>query len=97
MNFIQYFSTSLYIFILCFIIGILIDTQFEKLQKIYKLHTLTSASLQLFTTISVTYILYKHSMFNFESYSPHFIFSSFLFSLQTNMINNFKHSMTSHS
>jgi hypothetical protein len=98
MKYSTYLSKSLQVFIICFIIGTFIDTQFHKLQKKY-----TEANefafifgfAQLITVINVTYFLYVNKFFHlyFEEYSPNALFSTFLLSLQSNMINNFKHVM----
>lgn len=90
MNFLTYLFTSIYVFILCFYIGTSIDQQFEKIQKQFNLTPLFAGFLQIFVIISITYILYQHTALHLESYSPHLLFSSFLFGLQTNMIKNLK-------
>jgi hypothetical protein len=98
MKYPTYLSKSLQVFIICFIIGTFIDSQFHKLQQKY-----TKANefafifgfAQLITIITVTYILYVNKFFHlyFEEYSPNALFSTFLLSLQSNMINNFKYVM----
>lgn len=90
MNFYEYTLTSLQIFLLCFILGTFVDNQFKKLQSNYNLSPLIAGFSQLFTIITITYFIYKNHSKLFETYSPHLIFSSFLFGLQPNMINNFK-------
>jgi hypothetical protein len=92
MNYIEYIMQSLKVFIFCFILGVIIDNQFKYIQENYNINAFILAISQLITMISVTYIIYKYKIFKlfFESYGPHILFSSFLFSLQTTMINNFK-------
>jgi hypothetical protein len=92
MNLYEYTLTSLQIFIICFLLGTLIDKQFEQLQIKYKLNPLISGFSQLLTIIIITYFIFKYHKYTklFETYSPHLIFSSFLFGLQPNMIKNFK-------
>lgn len=92
MNLYKYTISSLQIFIVSFIIGNFINKVFKKLQVKYNILPVIAAFAQLFTIIYITYFIFRYQIyFNlFEQFSPHFIFSSFLFSLQTNMINNFK-------
>ena len=88
-----YTVKSIIIFTLCFVLGIQIDTQFNKLQSKYpKANKLMMGILQLLTIISVTFILNQLHFYNIflEEYNPNILFSSFLFSLQSTMINNFK-------
>ena len=88
MLFSEYFITSLYVFTLCFILGILLDKFFEQLTQTYKSYTFPLAILQLFSVISLSYVLHKYIYL--ESYNPHVLFSTFLFSLQITMITNLK-------
>jgi hypothetical protein len=91
MNFYQYILTSLQIFIVSFILGSYIDKQFQQLQIKYKLSPFISGFSQLLTLIIITYFIFHyHNTKIFENYSPQLIFSSFLFGLQPNMLNNFK-------
>lgn len=92
MNLFQYTISSLQIFILCFLLGNAIDKIFYKLQNTYNLPPLIAGFGQLITIIFTTYFIFTHKLFSklFEDYSPNLIFSSFLFGLQPNMINNFK-------
>jgi hypothetical protein len=92
MHLYKYTISSLQIFIISFMMGHLINKFFTKLQIQYNIPPLTAGFAQLFSIIFITYFIFKYQIyFNlFEQFSPHFIFSSFLFSLQTNMINNFK-------
>lgn len=93
MEYTKYISTSLKVFIVCFVIGIIIDKIFYNIQLYFtNLPPLLLAFLQLFVIINITYLLYHYKLFGefFETYSPHIIFSTFLFSLQTTMFNNFK-------
>lgn len=93
MNYQEYLVKSTRVFILCFFIGIYINNLFSKIQnQNSQLHPLILASAQLFAIITITYILHSYNFFHtyFEVYTPHVLFSSFLLSLQTNMISNFK-------
>ena len=92
MHLYKYTVSSLQIFLISFIVGNLINKSFEKLQSKYNIQPLFIAVLQLFSIIFITFYIFKYNVFYnfFEDYSPHFIFSSFLFSLQTNMIKTFK-------
>jgi hypothetical protein len=92
MHLYKYTVSSLQIFLISFIVGNLINKTFEKLQSKYNIQPLFIAVLQLFSIIFITFYIFKYNVFYnfFEDYSPHFIFSSFLFSLQTNMIKTFK-------
>jgi hypothetical protein len=61
------------------------------LQEKYKLSPLLAASIHLNLIIFLMYLSYIfHILYMEQFYSPHLIFSSFIFSLQTNMISNFK-------
>jgi hypothetical protein len=93
MKYAEYVIESLKVFVFCFILGITIDKQFKFIQDNYNVNKVTLAICQLLTIITVTYIIYKYKIFRlfFESYSPHILFSSFLFSLQNTMIDNFKY------
>ena len=92
----HYISKSLQVFILCFIIGTFIDNQFKLYQKniidITKSQRLLLGFSQLIVIISITYLLHTVKFFHqfFEEYAPNVLFSTFLVSLQTNMIGNFK-------
>lgn len=92
MHLYKYTISSLQIFLISFIIGNIINKYFEKLQYKYNIQPLFIAVLQLFSVIFITFYIFKYNAYYnfFEDYSPHFIFSSFLFSLQTNMIKTFK-------
>lgn len=97
MKYITYTLKSLNVFILCFLLGTLIDTQFHKYQasieNISSLQKLVIGLFQLVIIITVTYTLNTIKFFHnfFEEYSPNVLFSTFLLSLQSNMITNFKH------
>jgi hypothetical protein len=96
MQYTQYLSQSLKVFTVCFIIGIIIDKIFYNIKLQYtNLHPLFLAFTQLFVIINITYLLHHYKLFSqyFETYSPHIIFSTFLFSLQSTMIDNFKTSI----
>lgn len=94
MYYIDYTLKSLQVFILCFILGTFIDTQFRKYQESTKEpNPILIGFIQLVTIISITYVLQTVQFLQqfFEEYTPNVLFSSFLLSLQSNMINNFKH------
>lgn len=96
MNYIPYIFNSFKIFIVCFVVGIIIDKLFYNIKLHFTtIHPFLLAFLQLFVVIHVTYLLHHYKLFSefFETYSPHIIFSTFLFSLQTTMIDNFKLSL----
>ena len=50
------------------------------------------AFAQLSTIIVVAYFLHRLNLFHsyFETYTPHVLFSSFLFGLQGTMVSNFR-------
>ena len=94
MFYFEYLYKSLQVFILCFILGSLINNLFIKIQDYFNIPMhIIFGFLQLITIISVTYILHNVQFLEhfFEEYTPNVIFSSFLLSLQTNMLNNFKY------
>jgi hypothetical protein len=94
MDYFEYLSKSLQVFILCFILGSLINNLFVKIQGYFNIPVYTLFGfLQLITIISITYLLHNIQFLEhfFEEYTPNVIFSSFLLSLQTNMLNNFKY------
>jgi hypothetical protein len=93
-----YTLKSIIIFTLCFVLGVIIDNQFSKIQSKYpKANRLMLAILQLLTIITVTFMLGRLKFYHIflEIYNPNILFSSFLFSLQSNMINNFKNGLGS--
>ena len=93
MFYIHYLAQSLQVFIVCFILGTFIDTQFHHFQnKNTNINPFTIALAQLVTIISITYLLHKIKFFHnfFEDYSPNVLFSTFLLALQSNMIDTFK-------
>jgi hypothetical protein len=96
MRYIEYLVKSMQIFLFCFILGIYIDKKFYEYQNsivnIHKIQRLFLGLLQLLVIISITYILHSIKFFHefFEEYTPNVLFSTFLFSLQANMIHNFK-------
>lgn len=94
MHYTDYTLKSLQVFILCFILGTFIDNQFHKYQESNPNSNRTLlAFIQLVTIITITYILHTVQFLQqfFEEYTPNVLFSSFLLSLQSNMIDNFKH------
>lgn len=92
-----YLFKSLQVFILCFTLGTLVDTQFRNYQNSIKNITnyqkIFLAFSQLITIITITFFLNTIKFFNqfFEEYTPNVLFSTFLLSLQSNMISNFKY------
>lgn len=88
----NYLYKTLQIFISCLLLGSLVNHSFHKYQKSLKNPNLLLISfLQLITIISLSYFIYTNTYFHpfFESYSPSLLLSTFLFSLQTNIFNNF--------
>lgn len=89
----KYTLKSIIIFTICFSLGIIIDTEFSKIQaRNPDINPFFLAIMQLLTVISVTFILNKMNFYHifFETYNPNILFSSFLFSLQSTMVKNFK-------
>lgn len=96
MKYIDYTLKSLQVFILCFILGTFIDKQFHKYQEsLNNPNYIIIGFIQLVTIISITYILHSVQFLQqfFEEYTPNVLFSSFLLSLQSNMIDNFKRTL----
>lgn len=94
MDYFEYLSKSLQVFILCFILGSLINNLFVKIQGYFNIPIhIIFGFLQLITIISITYLLHNIQYLEqfFEEYTPNVLFSSFLLSLQSNMLNNFKY------
>ena len=94
MNYFEYLIKSLQVFILCFILGSIINNLFVKIQNYFNIPvSIILGLLQLITIISITYLLHSVQFLEqfFEEYTPNVLFSSFLLSLQSNMLNNFKH------
>ena len=97
MQYLDYTFKSIQVFILCFILGTFIDTQFYKYQNTTtNPNKLLIGLSQLIVIISITYILQSIQFLQqfFEEYTPNVLFSSFLLSLQSNMISNFKSIIT---
>lgn len=96
MKYTEYTLKSLQVFILCFILGTFIDKKFHEYQEsLENPNHIIIGFIQLVTIISITYILHSVQFLQqfFEEYTPNVLFSSFLLSLQSNMINNFKRSL----
>lgn len=92
LNYTTYLSHTLIVFISCLFLGIYINQIFYKYQRsLEKPNIILLSFLQLFTIISMSYFIYTHNSLHpyFESYSPSLLLSTFLFSLQSNMITNF--------
>jgi hypothetical protein len=94
-NFNTYFINSLKTFFLAFIIGKSINNFFVIIQTKYKhknINNIVYGILQLITVILSAYYLHILSSNTFSNnmqiYAPNVLFSSFIFALQTNMINN---------
>lgn len=94
MDYKNYFYNSLLVFLVSFFFGIYVNRFFEYYSSKYDDTNIKIwlSVAQLASIISITYILHEYKIFRltFETYNPHVLFSSFLFSLQTNMINTFK-------
>lgn len=104
MNYTSFISTSFHVFIACFFIGTFVDTVFKHLTLQHFNHTsgelspkhrailLILAMVQLFTIISLTYLLHTYKFFGtvLETYTPHVLFSTFLLSLQNTMLYNIR-------
>lgn len=88
MQFNKYLSSSLYVFSTCFVLGIILDNIFKRLVLEFPSHTLLLAFIQLFIVIVLSFILHKYIYL--ETYTPHVLFSTFLFSLQSTMITNLR-------
>jgi hypothetical protein len=90
-----YFTYSIKIFLLAFILGKSIDNIFIIIQKKtaeYKINKIFYGILQLVFVILVSF--YLHIFTNnqvsdeLQIYSPSVLFSSFIFAVQTNMMKN---------
>jgi hypothetical protein len=93
MKYIEYTLKSLQVFIFCFILGTFINKYFHIYQKnIKNPNKLLIGFIQLIIIISITYLLHSVQFLQefFEQYTPNVLFSTFLLSLQSNMISNFK-------
>ena len=89
-----YILHSLKIFFLAFIIGKSIDNIFTAIQKKYDgLNNISFGLLQLLTVIITSYYLHMLTTYKFsvdmQIQAPNVLFSSFIFSLQSNMLKNF--------
>jgi len=90
-----YFTYSIKIFLLAFIIGKSIDNIFITIQKKtseYKINKIFYGISQLIFVILVSYYLHIFTGNQFSDelqiYSPTVLFSSFIFAVQTNMMKN---------
>ncbi len=93
MKYTTYVWHSLQIFIVCSLLGLYINHQFRLYQqRLTNPNYLLIGFAQLITIVTVTYFLQTLRFFHsfFEEYSPNVLFSTFLFALQTNMIQNFE-------
>lgn len=93
MKYSEYIFKSLLIFSLSFIIGTFIDNYFIIYQKKFKNpNKLLFGFIQLIIIITITYSLNYIKFLEefFEQYTPNVLFSTFLLSLQSNMISNFR-------
>jgi hypothetical protein len=93
-NFNIYILHSLKIFFLAFIIGKSINNIFITIQKKYdKENNILLGLLQLLVVIVTSYYLHilttRQFSSNMQIYAPNVLFSSFIFSLQSNMLKNF--------
>jgi len=94
-NFNIYLTYSIKVFLLAFIIGKSIDNIFITLQKKYTyINNIIFGILQLLTIITMSYYLHILTSNQFSNemqiYAPNVLFSSFIFTLQTNMMQNFQ-------
>lgn len=91
-NYKKYLEKSIYIFVFFFVFGIYTNHLFVIIQKKYETSPLLTGFLQLITIVSVIYYFHKFRVLHdfFTDYSPNVLFSTFIISLQTNMIKNFK-------
>jgi hypothetical protein len=91
----DYVIHSLVIFFVCFVLGTFVNREFKKyqlsLRDVNNTTRFKLAVLQLLVVITLTYILQYFRLFHyfFETYNPSVLFSTFLLSLQNNMLNNF--------
>jgi uncharacterized protein YacL len=90
-----YFTYSIKIFLIAFIIGKSIDNIFITIQKRtseYKINKIFYGIAQLVSLILISYYLhiFTNNQFSDELqiYSPSVLFSSFIFAIQTNMMKN---------
>jgi len=82
-------KNSIYVFAVAFVVGTTVNNMFVRIQSQLEHPNLLVISLaQLLCIITVAYLLNKYDPI--EQYAPRSVFSSFLLTLQTNMINNFK-------
>lgn len=86
----HFMYSSVKIFILTFIVGILLDKKAGEIQKRYNLSPPVAGVSQLFAFLFIVYAIQQSGIIYLERYLPHTIFSTFMFTLQTNMIQNFK-------
>ena len=94
MNINTYILHSLKIFFLAFTFGKSIDNIFIAIQKKYQgLNNILLGLLQLLTVIITSYYLHilttDEFSFDMQIQAPNVLFSSFIFSLQSNMLKNF--------
>lgn len=99
-NFNNYFIESIKIFLLAFIIGKSIDNIFTRLQnKHSNINPIIFGIFQLIVVIIAAYYLHIFTSNQFSNemqiYAPNVLFSSFIFTLQTNIMKNFE-SITIH-
>lgn len=90
-----YFTYSIKIFLLAFIIGKSVDNIFITIQKKtaeYKINKIFYGISQLIFVILISYYLHIFTNNQFSNelqiYSPTVLFSSFIFAVQTNMMKN---------
>lgn len=86
----EFFYSSISIFIITFFFGVLLDDQSKKIQDKYDLTPPVAALSQLFMFLSFVYVIQQYNVLHLEIFLPNSIFSTFMFTLQTNMIQNFK-------
>jgi len=89
----RYILESIQIFSLSFLIGSVLNAVFKKLGERLpndNVSVFIQSVLHLLAILNVSYILTIYHLKLHESYYPTVLLSSFLFSLQTNMIQGFQ-------
>lgn len=99
MEFTQYLLGGTFVFIFTIVIGLGINIFFENVFATFDSPTISLrfglGLLQLLTVLSIMYLLNSQDIIPHESYLSHELSATFLFSLQTMLITNFKHIVVS--
>lgn len=95
MDYKAFILKSITIFFLIFIIGYNVNKFFEKVQERNPdISPGLFGFIHLLCIINIAYIIHASEISkHFELYTPNIMFSSFLLSLQTSMISNFKNAL----